>query len=278
MTASLDNPFKGKKPNGTAPPPGPDPNAARLDRLERQLEQSMSALAQTNQTLAALASRLTQPAPPPTPEPTPDPEQDLAQLNSNPRGWAAQIARQEAARALQEQQGTTVQMAHSLGQTILETQRSKIESQWGPDAWSKVVQPQLKPMLDQLGHSNPLALANAETVGKLVSMVVGENVDSLSEVRATFDASEREAVGKAKEALVNDLRTQLPAPGLAPRRRQPGGDPLDPSQIPGLELMVKEHTQAGDPLDPKEVAQWHSAGNTLSDVLPLLNSEGKSNE
>lgn len=277
-TPAPDSPFAKRKPNGTPPLSAPDPNAARLAALEGTLDRLVASQTQTQQTLTLLAQQLAQAQQRTAPAPTerdPDPEEDLASLNQNPRAFFSRVARQEAEEIARGQHGTTLQMAQSLAETILDRQRDRVAGQWGPDAWGKVIEPTLRPMLAQLQQTNPLALANKETVGKLVSMAVGEHVDALSELRTAHDAHETESISKAKESLVNDLRSQLPAPGLAPRRRL--AEDTRAEDIPGLELMVKEHTAAGDKLDPDEVASWHTAGNTLDDVLPLLNKTGQAN-
>ena len=276
MPPATDNPFanrNGKPGSAADPKPTPDPNLERrLAGLESSLERALQGIAQLTQVVQIQAQQQGQRPTQPVTSPDPNPEDDLAGLNANPRAWAREIARREAEAAGGSYQRMTFEMAAAVGDNLLDNERVKIESKYGSEAWGKLIAPAIQPFLDNLRQSNPLGLAKKETIGKLISMAVGEHIEPLLEMRSAFEKLETDAVTAAKESLVSDLRSQLPNPGLVRRRRD---NQSATEEIPGLDVMIKEHAALGEKIDPEEFAKWHNVGNSLDDVLPLLETSEK---
>lgn len=253
-------------------PPGPDPTAARLGVVENTLASLAQSQGQTATILQQINQQLQQLGrPAPAPEAAPlDPNDLVSQLASDPEGTikrVAQSALKEGNQAQLQVLGTLINTQH---QNLVDDAEFDVDRQFGEGSWKEVIKPKLDPFLSELRTSNPTALADHQTLTRLVNMLKGEQMQALVDRQTKHQQSLATQEEAGVKKLVDQISPHLPAAGLKRVTNDPSGQ-----DIPGLDLMRAELKREGMEIDPKEFAKYHNAGNTLSDFLKLQPKAGE---
>lgn len=218
-----DDPFANVEPVEAAdtpapePTPTPAPEPAAVNPLNEQLTQTLqnmqSAIENLNRRIDA-ASR------------QPDPEPDLP-LSADDFTQQLYNSPQDAVRGeIQRATAPVVsQLAHQVAESNLNEMRAKIDAEWGGGAFDKLIEPQLRPVVDEALRMNPQGLLNRRAILDAVDTYVGKSVAGLiahrDEFKGTQEKQEEDTMAKLRDTILADV-----SPNLSGGIRRGGKNPV----------------------------------------------------
>lgn len=218
------------KDSTTASPPADAATEARLARMEQAMTSMGTFFQQLQNRLAEQQGQ---------PQNAPDPSQDkdwAQRFYDDPEGTVKRTAEELMS-------GVVGPAANTLGDVILNEQRTAIDSKWGAGAWEAHVAPTLQPVIDEARRTNPAQLLNKSALENAVGTVVARHVDALLEHRESHKKADD------PEALVKQVTERvLSSTNLTGGLRRSNGDApkLDADQKAVLKALQADTGETRD--------------------------------
>lgn len=240
-----------------------------LDALKEQVSGTARAVETLTQTLQAA---LQAPAPEPAPDPTPEPDVDdtLRDLTTDPQALIERITKEQIDKARVEQFEPPMQaLIDSQHRQIMAGQKAAVDAKYGGGVWEEKFLPALNHTFAQVRAIAPAKLAEENYIKANVGVIGYDQIDSLTEARASNTKKQEEALVAERAAIVNSL------PAGTIRRTPTTGDELDDD---GKAFLARIADNGGGQTDPKEFARLHGTDNDLESYLKVTGQSDKLEE
>lgn len=207
---------------------------------------------------SATAAIQNPPAPPAAPIVPASADDTLTRFAKDPAGVMAEAARGELDATVSAQIMPLMQtLVAGQHDSTMAAQRARIDAEVGmPGTFDEVIMPLLKPSLDGLRNSNPMALADAGTITALVDRVAGQQRKEMNQREVNGAA----LATKTKEAQLAEVVSSLPQ-GSAPMST--------PTAVtPDMKTFLGEVAKAtGETPNEEAFLGMMNTGNTLADYI-----------
>jgi hypothetical protein len=160
---------------------------------------------------------------------------------------------------------TVALFARSQAETMLEMEREKYDSEWGPGAWDLIVAKPLQGAVEDSLRNNPLQLVSKDAIKNSIATLTGRagNVDKLianREAHRSKTATEREA---EETARMERFKKELPGLTGGVRLTVAGNpDALDDT---GKEFIKHYFTKTGENLNERELLASLNSGSSYDE-------------
>lgn len=181
----------------------PEPANEELKSLQAQVSQIGESLASMQSFFKTLEERAQAGLQDPPQGPAePDDEEFASEFYQKPGAAVDQRIRQRFA---SEAQPILSAQADFAAESLVREQRAEIDQKFGPGTWDDLFEKELRPVINEVKRTNPVALLNPTALRNAVNTVVGKNWDTLAEKRTSYqhntEQEEQQKLMKLREEL-----------------------------------------------------------------------------
>jgi hypothetical protein len=184
---------------------------------------------------------------------------DPTDFITNPQPHVERIATSAAEGIVRESIAPLLsQMVAQNHSNVVESQRSRIDSEFGEGAWESHFAPELNPMFDRVRKDNPSQLGNADAIQRAVDAVKGAKFETLVEARNASATAREQSEEAKREEMLEIVRSNLTG-GIS----RGGGKSVLTNEM--KDFMEKEFRATGVKPDENAFLAAATSGSTLED-------------